>query len=410
MSTFVYTAVTAEGAPLQGEVTAEDRGAAIHSVEALGLVPVQVTPASGEGSQSAATRAWRPATVFGGVGQRHVLRFVRQLGNLLTAGVHLARALSILCRESSSAAVAAQWSAIRAAVVEGAPLADAMARFPRSFAPMYVAMVRAGETGGFLDVVLRKIAAFMSRQRELKSKVGAALIYPILLAVIATGVVTFLLYWFIPRFSVIYDEFGQSLPLLTRLIRQGSELLRGYGLLVAAVAVVVVTAVHRALRSAQGRRVRDRWLLRVPGIGGVAAGFALVRFCGTLGTLIGAGVPLVASLRVAKQAVGNQTLTDALDTAIVQVQEGGALAPSLANCPRLFPGSVIETIAVAEQSGRLAEELERMAEEFEQELDRRLRTLVALVEPALLFVMAALVGAIVIGMLLPVFDLWGVIQ
>jgi type II secretory pathway component PulF len=324
--------------------------------------------------------------------------------------VPLARALDVLTRESTSAAAAAQWRDVRAAVVDGAPLADALGRYPRSFPPVYVAMVRAGETGGFLDVVLQQIAEFMSRARELQSKVATALIYPAVLALIASGVVTFLLYWFIPRFSGIFADFGRELPLLTRAVQGASLAVRDYGLFVALFIAVLVVGLRQAVKSDAGRRLRDAYLLRTLMVGGVASTFALVRFARMLGTLLGAGVPLLTALRVAREAVGNQTLDDALGEAIESVQQGGSLAASLRRCPALFPASVVEMIAVAEESGRLSDELVRLANQLEQDLDRRLRVLVALAEPALLFVMAAVVGTIVVGMLLPVFDLWDAIQ
>lgn len=410
MPTFAYTAVTAQGRSTTGRIDADDRGSALQIIESRGLVPVEL----GDSSPSKPGRATGGLTKSLSLGKRvtppHVLAFVRQLGNLLAAGVPLARALQILCRETSSAAASQQWSDIRDAVVDGMPLADALGQFPKSFPPVYVAMVRAGETGGFLDVVLRQIAEFMSRERELKSKVATAMIYPIVLAVIASGVVIFLLSWFIPRFSAIFDDFGQSLPLLTKIIQGVSEGVLQYGIFFAIAVVILFIVSKQLLKTPGGRRKRDDLLLKVPGVGTVSARFALVRFCRMLGTLVGAGVPLIASLRVAREAVGNQTLSDALNRAIDNVQEGTSLAKSLGQCPQLFPASVVEMVAVAEESGRLSEELVRMAAEFEEDLDRRLRVLVSLAEPALLFVMASVVGTIVVGMLLPVFDLWDAIQ
>lgn len=410
MAQFAYTAIDPSGREKTGRVAAEDRGAAISSVEALGLMPVSIEADAGGTSAARPSDAggWR----LGGqkVSPAQSLAFVRQLANLLAAGVPLARALQILGKESSNPTAAKQCAEIRDQVVDGSPLAEAMGRFPRSFPPIYVAMIRAGETGGFLDVVLKQIADFMSRERDLKSKVATALIYPLVLAFIATGVVIFLLAWFIPRFSSIFEEFGQSLPLLTQVIQGASMLVLNYGLFVLIAIVAGVFITRRALKTPAGRRKRDEYILRVPGVGTAAARFALVRFSRMLGTLVGAGVPLLASLRVSREAVGNQTLSDALNEAIANVQEGTSLAASLSQCPRLFPGSVVEMIAVAEESGRLADELVRMAGEFEEDLDRRLRTLVSLAEPALLFVMASVVGTIVIGMLLPVFDLWNAIE
>lgn len=409
MPTFAYTAVTAQGRSTHGRIDADDRGSALRLIESRGLVPVELGD-SAPGKTKPSAGGGLSLSMGKRVTQPQVLAFVRQLGNLLAAGVPLARALQILCRETSNAAASKQWSDIRDAVVDGTALADALAQFPKSFPPVYVAMVRAGETGGFLDVVLKQIAEFMSRERELKSKVATALIYPIALGVIATGVVIFLLSWFIPRFSAIFDDFGQSLPLLTRIIQAASEGILKYGLFATIAVVVLVVACKQLLKSPAGRRRRDELLLKVPGVGVASARFALVRFCRMLGTLVGAGVPLISSLKVAREAVGNQTLSDALNRAIDNVQEGTSLAKSLGECPQLFPVSVVEMISVAEESGRLSEELVRMAIEFEEDLDRRLRVLVSLAEPALLFVMASVVGTIVVGMLLPVFDLWDAIQ
>ena len=408
MPSFAYTAATAQGQRQTGQVDAADRGAAMALIQSRGLTPVQIDSADAASTPKAPRRSLSLRRRR--VGQPQVLSFVRQLSNLLAAGVPLARALEILVRETSHAPAKEQWESVRAKVIDGAPLADSLAQFPRSFPPVYTAMVSAGEAGGFLDVVLKQIADFISRERDLKSKVATALIYPLVLAFIASGVVIFLLSWFIPRFSAIFDDFGQSLPLLTRIIQTASYTVRGYGPFVALGIVIAVIALRQVLATEKGRRRRDDLLLRIPGVGTAAARFALVRFCRMLGTLVGAGVPLLSSLNVARAAVGNQTLTDALGLAIENVQQGESLASSLGRCPALFPVSVIEMVAVAEQSGRLSEELVRMAFEFEEDLDRRLRVLVSLAEPALLFVMAAVVGTIVVGMLLPVFDLWDAIQ
>jgi len=184
-----------------------------------------------------------------------------------------------------------------------------------------------------------------------------------------------------------------------------SKVVTRYGLLVLAAVALVAVLVRRALASPAGRLAAERMLLRVPLLGRVLARFALVRFCRMLGTLLGAGVPLVASLKVAKEAIGNQTLAAMVGDSIEQVQRGKPLARSLAANDRLLPASAVEMIAVAEESGRLDAELNRLAGVYEGELDRRLRMLVALAEPALLFVMAGVVGTIVISMLLPVFTL-----
>lgn len=414
MPVYQYTAITGDGQEKAGTITAADRMAALASVESLGLHPTAIDEAGAAGAatvkkpgasdeavESAADIRLKPALTLG---------FIRQLSNLLTAGVPLSRALHILVRESTQPGAKAMWKAIHEQVADGQSLADAMKQHPKTFPAVYVAMVRAGEAGGFLDVVLRQIADFMSRERDLKSKVFSAMVYPAVLATIAVGVVTFLLTWFIPRFSEIFDQFGESLPLLTQIVQGASLAVRDYGLFVAAGVGVLALMLRQAMTSEAGRRWWDRQVLRIPAVGTASSRFALVRFTRMLGTLVGAGVPLINALRVAREAVGNQTLADTLTATIEQVKQGQPLARSLAGCPQLFSASVVEMIAVAEESGRLDEELVRLAQESEEELDRRLRMLVSLAEPALLLVMAAAVGTIVIGMLLPVFDLWDAID
>jgi type II secretory pathway component PulF len=289
-------------------------------------------------------------------------------------------------------------------------LADALGKWPKSFPPIYVAMVRAGEMGGFIDLVLGQIANFSSREQDLKAKVKAAVIYPIILAVLAVAILIFLMTYFIPRFSSIFAEFGGSLPSLTLAIVRASEALMKYWLIFVIVICLIVVATKRALEKQQGRLAMERWLLQIPVVGKGVARFALVRFCRMLGTLAGAGVPLITALQVAKEAIGNQVLTEAVSGAIEKVRTGQSLAKSLATCPVLFPATVIEMVSVAEESGRLDDELVRLASAYEDQLDRHLKMTVAMAEPALLFIMAALVGTVVIGMLLPIFNLQELIR
>ena len=401
MPVFAYTAVDSKGKRTAGTVPAPNRAAALDAVIQQGLVPASVK------EQPSASEK-RPARLLPGSGrvsQTDVESFSRELSSLLTAGVPLSRALQILSREASHPAAKKQWAAIHDDVVGGTSLAEAMGKYSQSFPAVHVAMVLAGETGGFLDVVLGQIADFRSRERDLKSKIRGALVYPAVLMVLATCVLVFLLVYFIPRFSGIFAEFGATLPELTQIIVGASVIATKYGVLVLIAAALVAVLAWRALQSESGRRFLERAMLRVPAVGRVLARFALVRFCRMLGTLLGAGVSLVTALKVARQAIGNQTLSDAVDVSIEEVRQGKPLARSLASCPQLFPATVVEMVAVAEESSRLDQELMRLATAYEADLDRQLRILVALAEPALLFVMAAIVGTVVIGMLLPVFTL-----
>ncbi len=400
MPIYAYKTMDANGRSGSGTLPAASRLAALDQLSQQGLIPVTV-----EEVQTIPAAARPQPRAAGRVPQAVAESFVRELSNLLAGGVALSRALYILSRETSNPTAKRQWTAIHDDVVGGASLAEAMGKWSRSFSPVQVAMVRAGETGGFLDVVLAQIAEFRARERDLKSKVKGALVYPTILAVLSGAVVIFLLTFFIPKFSGIFLEFGAALPGLTRAIIAASQGLTRYGPLLLLGAAALVALVRGVLKSEAGKRYIERALLKVPALGTVLSRFALVRFCRMLGTLLGAGVPLITALKVAREALGNQTLADAVSLSIEEVQRGASLARSLASCPALFPSSITEVIAVAEESGRLDKELTRLAATNEEELDRRLRMLVTLTEPALLFLMAAVVGTVVIGMLLPVFTL-----
>ncbi len=260
-----------------------------------------------------------------------------------------------------------------------------MAQHPKIFSTVYIAMVRAGESGGFLDVVLGQIADFRTREQDLKGKVKAAMVYPCVLACLATAVLIFLLTYFIPTFAPIFKDMGGNLPALTQVIMKVSATVASrYGLIVLVVVALGIFAIYRGLQTDTGKRRFEYIVLKTPSLGSVIAFFAMVRFCRMLGTLLGAGVPLVAALKVAKEAIGNQTLTDTVALGIDQVQKGESLARALGSADTLFPSSVVEMIAIAEETGRLDKELVRLSIAYESELDRQLRMLVSLAEPLLL--------------------------
>jgi len=408
MPTFTYKAIATDGSLAEGVLDAGSRPEAFRQMEARGLRPVSLTEKT---AAAAATVEKKPGGLSSWkfqsekVSSRDLENFTRLLSSLLAAGVPLSRALVILHKETAAPAAAAKWKEIHDLVVDGMSLADAMAKSPETFPRVYTAMVQAGETGGFLDVVLAQIADFQSREKELRSKVMTALLYPCILLVLALAVLVFLLVFFIPRFQKVFSGFGGSLPLITQLIIGASHVLRSYGLFVVAGLFVVVLLLRNWFASEKGRRVWEGLMLRTPMIGSLVAQFAMARFCRMLGTLLGAGVPLVHGLNVARKSIGNQILVDAVSASIERVQEGGRLGQSLADCRGLFPGSVLEMISVAEESGRLDSELVRIANVTEGDLDRHLRTAVSFAEPLMLFLIAGFIGTIFIGMLLPIFSL-----
>jgi len=420
MPVFQYRALQPDGVITEGEIEAAGRQEAFRQIETRRLRPIRLverpdgkTVRGDNGGQHSHDKTAQPPSgsfklPFGvrrKITSRMLENFTRLLSNLLAAGVPMSRALVILQREAASPVAQAKWKEVHDLVVDGMSLADAMAKSPDVFPRVYVAMVEAGETGGFLDVVLGQIADFQVREKEMRWKVLSALLYPSIIIFLALCVLVFLLTFFIPRFQNLFAGFGAKLPLLTRIIVSVSELLRSYGLLIVVGLVIVGYLVRNWFMSEQGRRAWEGFMLRIPAVGSLVAQYARARFCRMLGTLLGAGVPLINALHVARRSIGNQILVDAVANSIDQVKEGKPLGVSLAQCTALFPGAVVEMISVAEESGRLDQELVRLADSTEAELDRRLKTAVALAEPLMLFFVAGFIGIIFIGMLIPIFTL-----
>ncbi|MEY4939395.1 MAG: hypothetical protein RIQ93_1130 [Verrucomicrobiota bacterium] len=427
MPQFAYKAMQPDGALTEGFLDASNRQEAMRQVEGRGLRPVKLAESGAATPKKSVSRApeknsagamgsaaeapaaeGSPAISFGGkarITPRMLENFTRLLSSLLAAGVPFSRALVILHRESAEPVAKAKWKEIHDLVIDGMSLSKAMERSPETFPRVYVAMVEAGETGGFLDVVLAQIADFQAREKELKSKVMTALMYPVILLILAMGVLIFLLVFFIPRFQTIFAGFNAELPLITQLIVKASEIVRGYGLFLGAGAIVGFFMIRTWLNSPKGRRAWEGLLLKITLIGPLVAQFAMARFCRMLGTLLQAGVPLISALNVARRSIGNQVLIDAVSDSIDRVKEGKPLGKSLAQNRSLFPGAIVEMISVAEESGKLDVELMRIATVTEGDLDRQLKSTVALAEPVMLFVIAALIGTIFIGMVIPIFSL-----
>jgi type IV pilus assembly protein PilC len=441
MPVFTYKAIQRDGTIAEGEIEAGGRHDAFRQMEGRGLRPIRLNERNGNGNghlargpgkgsvkpaarekapepakpaESTSTKsatakpAPAPFSLGGGRGKinaRVLENFTRLLSSLLAAGVPLSRALVILTKEATNPTAREKWKEVHDLVVDGLALADAMARSPQTFPRVYVAMVEAGEAGGFLDVVLAQIADFQAREKEMRSKVMTALLYPTILLALALAVLVFLLVFFIPRFQSIFTGFGAKLPLLTQIIVSVSEFMRSYGLFVAAGIGVGVYLIRNWFVSDAGRRVWEGAILRAPVLGPLVAQFAMARFCRMLGTLLGAGVPLINGLNVARRSIGNQILVDAVSNSIEQVKEGKPLGPSLGQCATLFSGATLEMISVAEESGKLDAELVRIANVTESDLDRHLKAAVALAEPLMLFFIAGFIGTIFIGMVIPIFSL-----
>ena len=405
MPQFAYKAKKDDGSVVQGTVQAESERSALDSLDRMGVFPLQIESRA-EDAQAAAAPVRRSS---GRVRTADTALFLRQMSDLLRAGVPINRALQTLSRQTSNQQLSDTISDISKDLSAGKGLNEAMGRFPKIFPSLHVSMVKAGETGGFLEDVLLRLSTFVEKDRELRSRITSALAYPILLIIIGVSAVTFLMVFFIPRFSEIFEKLGSSLPWTTQIVMAVSFFMRDYWFLVVLGITLLVVAWMRALERDAGKRFADRLKLRLPLFGDIVKKSAVSRFTRTLGTLLKSGVPILGALSISKDAMGNRILMEDIDEASAGVKQGRSLAEILKRS-RHFPLMVTDMIAVGEEAGNLDDVLINIADTYDVQVDRAVRVFVSLLEPLLLVLMAVIVGFIVISMLLPVFDISGAIK
>ena len=394
MPTFTYTARDPSGQERSGLMQAESEAAVIRTLDQQSLFPVAIVPAT-----TAAGRRRRG----GKVRLRDLGTAYSQLADLLTAGVPLLRGLDILARTAVNRSLGTVLEEVRDGVSAGETLADSFAKHPAVFSELHVAMTRAGETAGFLEDVLKNLAEFLERQDELRGKVRGAMVYPLVLSIIAAVVVTGMLLFFVPMFKGVLGE-GQDLPLPSRILFALSDALRYHAWLLLAAGAAAVFAIRSWLRSESGRAAWSRWQLKMPLAGKAIRMVSITRFCRVLGTMLANGVPIVQALTISKDAAGNLLMARAIDQAAENVRAGEALAEPLRKSG-LFPPEIIEMIAVGEESNQLERVLVETANAVERRTNRQVDTAVRLVEPLMLVLMAVAIGFIALGLLYPIFNM-----
>jgi general secretion pathway protein F len=392
MPVFAYRARTATGRAEQGLIDADSVRGAWQELRGRGVYPVDLRAAAG-----ALVRAGR-------VEARELAAGTRQLASLVGAGVPVAEALESAAEESNSEPLRRAFTVARARLREGAGLADALGASPDAFPEAYRELVRAGEASGALGPVLARLAKETESSAARRARVRAALAYPAVMAATTTLVLGFLLVWVVPQLSALFAETGATLPLATRLLLGAATVVRAtwWGWAVAAVAGGI--AVARWRRTAAGRAVVDRTLLRLPAIGRVVATAAVARAARALATVLAEGVPVDAGLGLAAATAGNVVVADRLRAVRDAVQRGTTLASAL-RAEDVVPGGVCRLVATAERTGTLAEAFARAAEGAEADVDRALDTATGLVEPALVIVMGAAVLFLVLAILVPILTL-----
>lgn len=407
MPQFEYKAKKDDGSVVTGTLQAESERSALDSLGRMGVFPLAIESRDEDKATARAQAA--PRQVARRVRPADVALFTRQLGDLMHAGVPLNRGLHTLAQQTTNLTLAETIADIEKQISSGATLHDALGKYPKVFSNLYLSMVKAGETGGFLEDVLRRLSLFIEKDQELRSRISSALAYPILLIVIGTCAIAFLMVFFIPRFSEIFKKMGGDLPWPTHIVMSVSYFFRDYWFLVFLGMIGAVAGFRRLASTREGRRIIDRMRIRLPLFGDIVRKNAVSRFSRTLGTLLKSGVAILAALDISKEAMANAVLMEDIDEASAGVKQGKGLAEILRNS-HYFPVMVIDMIAVGEETGNLDEVLITVADSFDLQVERAVRVFIALFEPALLLVMAALVGFIVIAMLLPVFTMSSMVK
>jgi type IV pilus assembly protein PilC len=359
-------------------------------------------------SHEGRTRGWRDWSFGRPISTKGLAVFTRQLAILVRAGLPILRSLEVLTRQVSNPAFRRLLEQIGDTIRSGRNLSDGLAANERVFGRLYINMVKAGEAGGVLDVVLDRLAAFLEKTQRMKSKVQTAMIYPAIITCVATGIVSTLMLFVVPKFQDIFAGLlkGQPLPMLTQGLIGMSNFVRQQFVLAAGLFAAAAVIGRFVGRSTRGRRLLDRVVLRLPLFGDLCLKAAIARFARTFGTLMASGVPILQALAMTRETSGNIQVAEAVTVVHDRVKVGGTVAHALGSM-RLFPPMVTSMIEVGEETGALPAMLNRIADAYDDEVDHVVAGLTAMIEPIMIVLMALAVGLIVVALFLP---LVGIIQ
>lgn len=396
MEAFRYEALDAAGRAVSGVVQADTARQARTQLRAQGLLPSAVDPVR---ARDRARQPWAR-----GIASSELSLITRQLATLLASGLTVEQAFSALIEEADAPIAKEVLSGVRAEITAGLSLAGALGLYDRSFPDFYRALVHGGEESGALPTVLQHLADYLDARQALKQKTTLALLYPILVTVVAISIVTGLLVFIVPQIVQVFQQSRQSLPLLTRMLIGLSNFLRTAWPYIAVVLVGGAAAARMALRRDAPRRNFDALLLRTPWLGPLIRGFNTSRFASTLAILVGGGVPLLSALNSGARVMTNMVMREAIEAAAERVREGESLARAL-GATRVFPPLTIHLVASGEISGRLERMLQRAAQLETQALERRLAVFLTLLEPVMILSMGGMVLLIVLAILLPIIEI-----
>lgn len=418
MPRFSYTALDARGAEKAGLLDAPDVKQVAAILRGQGLFPTVVAPVTTADTKPAKSPAHgpAPAAVFrprtsvqlrlpftGSVGAKELAIFTRQLATLLRAGLPLLRGLEVLARQERNQVLRRMIEALAEALKSGGTLSEALAQHPHAFDRLYINMIKAGEAGGMLDVVLDRLARFQEKSLQLKGKITTAMVYPLIVVAVAGFILAGLLVFVVPKFNQIFADLlkGAPLPPLTRAVLTVSDAVKSHYLVVLGVIVALGLVLRVFRRTPGGARLLDTWTVKLPLFGELFLKAIIARFGRTLGTLLSSGVPILPALLITRDTCGNSRVADAITEVHDRVKEGAPVARPL-EATQVFPPMVTSMIEVGEHTGQLPAMLGKVADLYEDEVDNAVAGLSALLEPLLILLLALIVGTIVIALFLPI--------
>lgn len=400
MAEFAYTAKSSTGEKLSGMIAAASRAEAMQKLRAQSMYPMSVQDAAPAAKSYSITLPVR-------VKKEQVADFCAQLADLLSNGVPMLESLKILGDATENPKLQATCLAIHESVSQGDTLDVSMGKHPAIFSELTLSMIRAGQEGAFLEESLQRTSHFLRKQDEMRSKIIGALTYPIILGVVGSIIVAAMVVFLVPKFQPFFDRLeqnGTGLPLITIMLLGASKILMKYGLLVILALGGLVFAIRRWIKTESGRRMIDKIKLKTPVVGDIFHDAAVSRACRVLGTMLKNGVPLLRSLRISSESTGNVLLAEAMLKSADNVTAGDTLSKPLA-ASGLIPPQVMAMIRIAEESNTLDDVLVKIADRIDGRIERKLEVLVRLIEPMMLVFIGGMVMFVIVGVLLPVFDL-----
>ncbi len=400
MAQFKYTARNNLGKMIEGVVEAQIQRMAIERLRSQKYTVMTLVEVKAGGPSFLD----RLNPFKGSIKSKDLVIFSRQLATLVSAGVPIVQGLNILAEQIESPAFKKVIAAVRTDIESGIAIADTLKKHPKAFSELYVSMVRAGETGGVLDAILERLSSYLEAAEDLKGKVKGAMVYPLVVSGVASSVTLFLMVGVIPTFKKVFSSFGQELPLPTRILMQISDALTHHILLILLLPVVGFILLSRWYKTDSGREALDRLAIRLPVMGDLVKKVAVAKFTRTLGTLIKSGVPILQALDTVAKTSGNRVIENTIMSARESIREGEKIADPL-KASGVFPAMVLQMISVGEETGNLETMLNKIADFYDGEVDTAIKAMTSLIEPAVICVMGVIIGAIVICMFLPIFEM-----